>query len=306
VHPHGHALILLSEVHPVRLVRCMSRGLLATLAATALLGLHVAGCSRPRPGFERAVTEPWRTTFGGESQDSETFTIPTIGQQNVVVNLFAGDVTVRATASPPGTGDEQGMATVRITRRGLHGPMRKEDSTASLPDITATVGSEWREGNSTIVVSATTTNPEPWLQAADVDIALPMLGSVVVRTARGHVYVTNNARGVDIETSKGDVRVVTQLPMTDPTTILNRDGDIDWRVSAKSAGIYDLESVGGLVFARCPVGKWLCTDPTNTDRRLFAHLNDGAARVIMRNVDGDIRVAVLSNPADIGTYIWNP
>ena len=284
----------------------MSRGLVATLAAATLLGSALAGCGRPRPGFERAVTTPWRTTFGGESQDSETFTIPTVGQQDVVVNLFAGDVTVHATASPPGTGLEQGIATVKITRRGMHGPSRKDDSTASLTEITATVGSEWREGDSTIVVNATTTDPEPWLQAADVDITLPMLGSVVVRTARGHVYVTNNARGVDIETSKGDVRVVTHFPMTDPTTILNSDGDIDWRVSGKSSGIYDLESVGGLVFARCPVGKWLCTDPGNTDRRLFAHLNDGTARVIMRNVDGDIRVAVLDNPADIGTYIWNP
>lgn len=283
----------------------MLRGLVATLAA-ALLGSALAGCGRPRPGFERAVTTPWRTTFGGESQDSETFTIPTIGQQDVVVNLFAGDVTVHATASPPGTGTEQGIATVTITRRGMHGPSRKDDSTASLTEITATVGSEWREGDSTIVVNATTTHAEPWLQAADVDIALPMLGSVVVRTARGHVYVTNNARGVDIETSKGDVRVVTHFPMSDPTTILNSDGDIDWRVSGRSAGIYDLESVGGLVFARCPVGKWLCTDPTNTDRRLFARLNDGTARVVMRNVDGDIRVAVLDNPADIGTYIWNP
>jgi len=284
----------------------MPRGLVATFAAATLIGAPLWGCSRPRPGLERAVTAPLRATFGGESQDSETFTVPTIGQQNVVINLFAGDVTVSATASPPGTGTEQGLATVKVTRRGMHGPSRKGDSTASLPEITATVGSEWREGNSTIVVSATTTHPEPWLQAADVDITLPMLGSVVVRTARGHVYVTNNARGVDIETSKGDVRVVTQFPMRDPTTILNRDGDIDWRVSGRSAGMYDLESVGGLVFARCPVGKWLCTDPSNTDRRLVAYLNDGKARVIMRNVDGDIRVAVLDNPADIGTYIWNP
>lgn len=252
------------------------------------------------------MTAPWRTTFGGESQDTETFTVPTIGSQNVVVDLFAGDVTVHAAASPPGTGTEQGLATVTITRRAMHGPSRKDESTASLPEITATVGSEWRDGNSTIVVSATTANPEPWLQAADVDITLPALGSVVVRTARGHVYVTNNSRGVDVETSKGDVRVVTMFPMRDPTTILNRDGDIDWRVPGTSAGIYDLESVGGLVFARCPVGKWLCTDPTNNDRRLLAHLNDGAARVVMRNVDGDIRVAVLQNPADIGTYIWNP
>jgi hypothetical protein len=284
----------------------MSRGLAASVAAALAAGSLIVGCSRPRPGLERAITEPIRATFGGESADSETFSIPTVGRQNVVVNLFAGDVTVSAYANPPGTGTEQGLATVKVTRRGMHGPSRKSDSTASLPEITATVGSEWREGNSTIVVNATTTHSEPWLQAADVDITLPMLGSVVVRTARGHVYVTNNARGVDVETSKGDVRVVTQFAMTDPTTILNRDGDIDWRVPGRSSGTYDLESVGGLVFARCPVGKWLCTDPSNTDRRLVAHLNDGAARVVMRNVDGDIRIAVLDNPADIGTYIWNP
>ena len=284
----------------------MPRGLVASVAAALAAGSLFAGCSRPRPGLERAISEPIRATFGGESADSETFSIPTVGWQNVVVNLFAGDVTVSASASPPGTGPEQGLATVKITRRGMHGPSRKADSTASLPEITATVGSEWREGKPTIVISATTTHPEPWLQAADVDITLPALGSVVVRTARGHVYITNNARGVDVETSKGDVRVITQFPMTDPTTILNRDGEIDWRVTGGSAGVYDLESVGGLVFARCPVGKWICTDPMNTDRRLVARLNDGTARVIMRNVDGDIRVAVLENPADIGTYIWNP
>ncbi|MBU3729723.1 MAG: hypothetical protein FGM37_10840 [Phycisphaerales bacterium] len=284
----------------------MCRGPLAILAGALLIGSLVTGCGRPRPGLERAVSAPWRATFGGESSDSESFSIPTIGRQNVVIDLFAGDVTIRATANPPGTGDEQGIAAVTITRRGMHGPTRKADSTASLPGISASVGAEWREGNSTIVVNATTTHEEPWLQAADVDITLPMLGSVVVRTSRGHVYITNNSRGVDIETSKGDVRVVTQFPMSDPTTILNRDGDIDWRVPGTSAGTYDLESVGGLVFARCPVGKWLCTDAANSDRRMFARLNDGSSRVVMRNVDGDIRIAVLENPADIGTYIWNP
>lgn len=284
----------------------MSRRAVIALAAVPVLVWAAAGCSRPRPGLERAVSEPWRATFGGESADSETFSIPIVGSQNVVVDSFAGDVTVTASANPPGTAAEAGLATVKITRRGMHGPSRKSDSTASLPDITATVGSEVREGNPTIVVKATTDNPEPWLQAADIDITVPMVGSVIVRTARGHVYVTNMSRGVDIETSKGDVRVITALPIRQPSTVLNRDGGIDWRVPGTSSGIYDLESVGGAVFARCPVGRWICTDPSNTDRRLLARLNDGTSRVVLRNVDGDIRVAVVEGPANVGTYIWNP
>ena len=214
---------------------------------------------------------------------------------DVEVDSFAGDIVIRAD-------DRLETATIDVIRRGEHGFGRREESTDSLSLIAVAYGVEDRPSGKTIVVKATTTAPEPWFQRADITLTLPRLGSAIVRTSRGHVYVTDFADGVDIETTKGDVRVVSNFRLAQPSTILNSEGSIDWRVAAGSAARVEAEAVNGEVHVRSREGTWLAVDPRNDHDSLYGTINGGTNLVVLRTVGGDIHVYIGPHPGHTGSF----
>ena len=109
--------------------------------------------------------------------------------------------------------------------------------------------------------------------------------------------------GVDIETTKGDVRVATNTPIRLPSTVLNKEGSIDWRVPPRSAGAYQLEAINGEVQVRVRKGSWLATDKRNDNNSNFGILNKGSNLVVLRTVEGDVQVFVGDNPTEMGSFI---
>ncbi len=267
------------------------------VALTALLLTLLPGCTaQPRPGLSHGVVQAWNRVVGGHVHESESFLVPATGVLNVEVDSFAGNIVVQTAAKAE-------TASIDVVRRGTHGLGRTSESEASLKDLTVTYGVEDRAGRATLVVKSTTAHVEPWHQAVDIDIRVPRLGVVVVRTSRGHVMATDFEDGVDIETTGGDVRAATTSAITSPSTILNRGGSIDWRVGPSSAGAFEMEAINGEVQVRVLDGVWLATDRRNDSNSNYGLLNRGAHRVILRTVDGDIRLFVGPNATEMGTFI---
>ncbi len=234
--------------------------------------------------------------MGGHVHENESFLVPAAGVLNVDVDNFAGNVVLHASG-------DGATASIDVVRRGTHGLGRQGESEESLKQLAVTYGVEERNGRATLVVKSTTTHVEPWFQAVDIDIAVPRLGVVIVRTSRGHVMVTNFEDGVDIETTHGDVRVATNAVIDSPSTILNKEGSIDWRVPPRSIGAFQMEAVNGQAQVRVRDGIWLATDRRNDNDSSYGVLNKGTNLVILRTVDGDIRMYVGANPTEMGTFI---
>lgn len=256
-----------------------------------------AGCTaNVRPGIAYGVVQTWNRSVGGHVHENESFLVPAAGVINVEVDNFAGNVVMHAVG-------DGATASIDVVRRATHGLGRHSESEESLKQLAVAYGVEERGGRATLVVKATTTHVEPWFQAVDIDIAVPRLGVVIVRTSRGHVMVTNFEDGVDIETSHGDVRAATNAAILSPSTILNREGSIDWRVAPKSAGSFQMEAVNGQAQIRVRDGVWLATDRRNDSNSNYGVLNRGTNLVILRTVDGDIRMYVGESPTEMGTFI---
>ncbi len=255
------------------------------------------GCTaNPRPGIASGVVHAWNNTVGGHVHENESFLVPSTGVMNIEVDNFAGNVQVDA-AGDGATGS------IDVVRRGTHGLGRQGESEESLKELAVTYGVEDRAGHATLIIKSTTTHAEPWFQSVDIEITVPRLGVVVVRTSRGHVAITNFEDGVDIETTHGDVRVATNAAITSPSTILNKDGSIDWRVAPKSTGTFEIEAVNGQAQIRVRDGVWLATDRRNDSNSNYGRLNRGTNRVILRTVDGDVRMYVGESPTEMGTFI---
>ena len=101
---------------------------------------------------------------------------------------------------------------------------------------------------------------------------------------------------------EGDVRVMSNQAMIRPVTIVNRNGDIDYRVRGESSARFDCETVDGRVYQKVRYGRLKTMSPTDRDS-FNGTLNDGDNPVRLRTVNGDIRVAVVYNPEQVGEFI---
>ena len=279
--------------HESTIARLTNRVLAIAIAA---IFLSVGCTANPRPGLAYGVIRAWNSTIGGQVHESESFIVPATAVMNVEVDSFAGNVVLHAAG-------EGATASITVVRRAMHGLTRHGESADSLAQISVSYGVEERDGRTTLVVKTTTTHVEPWFQAVDIDIALPRLGVAVVRTSHGHVIISEFEDGVDIETTKGDVRAVTSFVIHLPSTILNKEGAIDWRVPPGSSGLYEMEAVNGVVKARVQDGIWLLTDRRNDHDSMYGTLNAGTNLVILRTADGDIAAFVGEKPSWFGTFI---
>jgi hypothetical protein len=90
--------------------------------------------------------------------------------------------------------------------------------------------------------------------------------------------------------------------MTKPVTIVNRNGDIDYRVSGGSTGMFDAQTVNGRATTLIRYGEVRTVPPTREDA-LRVMLNSGDNPIVLRTVNGDIRIAVVDHPEHVGTVI---
>jgi len=240
----------------------------------------------------------------GHKSSQERVLLPSDGMLNVDVRNFAGEVVVRGDRT-----DRNIDALVIIDRRASHRASREEESKASLPQIEWTaeiVPATEPGGVPTLTVKTSTQHGEPWFQQADIEILVSKLGTVHIETTRGKVQVVNNQGPVDITTSKGDVRVITGWPQKADSVVITRDGSIDFRVRGESAFTLDAETVGGRVYSRCDAGRLISEHARNDHDSMLASLNGGEGRVVLRTVDGDIRVAVVGDPHAVGSLATRP
>ena len=224
----------------------------------------------------------------------------TTGPLAVNVDNFAGDVIIKA--------DPMAEATVvEVRRMSTMGLGRWQESREELDDVKWTATLEPREGGGdTLQVRAAAENPEPHFFRARVLVITPALDRVSVRTTQGDVTVLENQGPVDIETTRGDVRMLTPWPMTQPIKIITSQGSIDYRVRGESKGAFDAASHGGEVRQRCEYGHWRALAAENDHDRMLATLNNGTNPVFLRTSEKNIRVAVVADPTNVGRDIVDP
>lgn len=276
---------------------CTAARVLVALAIASISGC--AGNSDVERGTQRFFDDVGHGVLGDRSSH-EDLLVPVSGVINVEVHNFAGNVIVRGDRS-----DRTTDAMVIVDRRGAHRGSRSEESEQSLPDMqwkAELVPAATPDQDPTLRITTNTTHAEPWFQRMEIEVLVGELGRVDIVSTRGKVQVVNNRGPVDINTTKGDVRVITTWPQKSDTVIMTTDGDIDFRVRGESAFTLDAESVGGLVKSRCEAGRWVATDARNDHDSMVATLNAGGARVTLRTVDGDIRVAVVGDPHAVGSF----
>jgi hypothetical protein len=271
--------------------------LLASFLAAASL---VAGCAEHRT-FEDEVLSTHRDVRDAFSAHTfvadEPVELKTQGPVAIDIDNFAGDIVVRADRKVERT-------FVEVRRVSTHGFGRWSESREALDDAQWTATLEPRVGGGeTLIIRTDTPNPEEHFHHMEILVVAPALDTVKIRTTNGDVTIIENQGAVDVETTRGDVRMMTPWPMTGPMTIITSEGAIDYRVRGESKGVFDCETHGGRVNQRCEYGSWLALDSKNDHDRFYAVLNGGTNPVVLRTSDENIRVAVVPNPTAVGPMI---
>jgi hypothetical protein len=217
---------------------------------------------------------------------------------DVDIETFGGDVTVHGGSD---------AATVNLERTGAFAWGRADEEKASLGDIRYTVSLvRGAEGRETILVRAVTDNPEPYYQSCAVDVRVPKLGTVRVRSGRGRVEVIENRGNFDLATSRGKIRVMTPWKIEGPVAVVNDGADIDIRVRGESQGLIDAETRVGRVRSHIRFANYRILDGKNDQDTLVAELNDGNRPWVIRNAHGDIDFSVIPEPVTPNPFAIAP
>ena len=274
---------------------------LSTLRTPAILTGLVAsiatlqGCiATPTSSLERMNNA---VVYGQMSIDDPRIVVATNGPVDIDLESFGGTVLVEAVPGLKNT-------IIEPVRHANHGHLRRDEAEAALDEMDYVVelipGDLNRE---TVRVVATSDDLEEHFQGIDFRIRTADLGSVRVRTDQGRVWVKNNTGGVDVETTHGDIRVITEHPMNEPIILVTKEGDVDYRAPKGSTGIYDLRSIGGLVYNRFTEARVVSTSADNDPATFVADVGGGLNPVLVRTTYGDIRVAVTEFPTGVGPII---
>jgi len=277
--------------------RHVSESALSRLSLAGLLSgtLALAGCV----GTPTSALERMGNAFeqGEMAIDDPHVLIDTLGIIDLEVESFGGNVRVEVVPGMSGT-------VVEPVRRAFLGHLRRDEAEASLDQIDYRI--ELREGEldrEVLVLTSATTHSEPHFQGVDFMIRTGELGRVDVVTRRGHVWVENNRDGVDIDTTLGDIRVVTDFPMNDAVTLVTKEGTIDYRVAPGSTGLYDLQTMGGRIHQRFTDARVVALGVENGPSIFYGEVGDRDNPVMIRTTYADIRVAVVEKPTDCGPLI---
>jgi hypothetical protein len=222
---------------------------------------------------------------------AEQFDLTVGGAVEIDVDCFRGDVIVKADP-------RLNEAFVRIVRTGAHGYDRHKEARASLDDITTSVELVPGTYGQRLQVRTATMHAEPAFQRTDVYITLPLIEGMRIRTEDGNIGVVRGAGAMDLETSNGDVAVKTSVPVREPVTIISNHGGIEYITRAESTAKFDAKVVNGTIMHHVVRGDLRVL--AGTDETSFqATLNDGENPVILRSVDGDIRIKVVAEPETV-------
>lgn len=258
-------------------------------AAVAWLG----GC-----GAGKVMRHPFDPqAWSYQTREDDPIILDVAGPVAVDVDSFGGNVIV--------TADERlSQATVTVTREARHGSGRKKEAKRSMAEIGYSAVVLPGASGPELEIRTWTGHAEPHFQRAHLQIAVPAVQGLTLRTRRGLVEAIDIEGKVHIECAEGDVRVMTHRPMWRAVTVLNHEGDIDYRVRGESTGAFDCEATGGGVLYRARQGRFIVSEVT--DATLRAVLNDGGNQVRLRTTGGDIRVAVVRDPTQVGKTIVDP
>ena len=222
---------------------------------------------------------------------AEKFDLTVGGPVEVDVDCFRGDVIVKADP-------RLNEAFVRIVRTGEHGYDRLEEARASLDDINTSVELVPGTYGQRLQVRTGTTNAEPAFQRTDIYITLPLIEGMRIRTDDGNIGVVRGAGAMDLETSNGNVAVKTSVPIREPVTIINNGGGIEYITRSESTAKFAARVVHGTIMHHVIRGDLRVH--AGTDETSFqATLNDGENPVILRTVDGDIRIKIVAEPETV-------
>lgn len=245
-----------------------------------------------------------KVSLGHTTGASRTVTFPTAGVITVDVESFGGDVTVVGNPTVKQT-------TVTVSREGTHGFLRGAEGKASLEAIQATaeivpgpLGPVLRVRTSTPDQEAHFQRAHVWIEGSDVD-------GVRVRTSRGTVLLKNVTGSLDVESTNAPVQIMTRRPLVEEVTVLTTDGTIDYRVNGLSAGLFNMQVIGGEIRMRCIDGNWRVETMTGggstAGHRMTAVLGENPTnRVVLRTTEGDLRIAVVPDPTAVGAIIVDP
>jgi hypothetical protein len=244
------------------------------------------------PGCEGPNKRPWLSLnpndWANRGLIDEPVMLDVAGPVEIDVESFSGDVYILGDPSLT-------QARVTIAREALHGHGRVDEARHSLGDIQSTATLVPGELGQSLQVRTQTSNGEPHYQRAHVYIEAPEIDGVKVRTANGRVKIKNIRGRVDITTSEAKVYLATNQPMNRPVTIVNRNGEIEFRVRAESQGAIDAQTINGRAHGFARYGK-LVIGPESRNDIFKATLNEGRNLITLRTVNADIYVAVVHNP----------
>ncbi|MFO0961680.1 MAG: hypothetical protein U0625_02100 [Phycisphaerales bacterium] len=282
-----------------RPVRVRSAAAARIAGVLLLLAAGCAGNSSVERGLDRAGGGI-SYAFDGARTESRTFAVALDGIVDVDVQTFGGDVVLRSGHGPAGT------ASIEATVAARHGGNRTKEADAALGTVELTA--QLRRGGDvpTLEVRATTTSAEPWLLRTDIDVTLPEMRRVRVHTRSGKVHVYENRGGVLVETTDGDIRVLTPWAITEDVTLVTKGKDIVFRAYTGTCGTVDIDCVNGEVLSRVEAGDWRIVDSRNDHDTLHATLGTCNNTLRMRNVDAKVIFSVVKKPMEYGTFFVSP
>jgi hypothetical protein len=216
--------------------------------------------------------------------DLNTADLSTSGPVAVDVRSFGGDVTIIADPTVSGTvvsanQYEDGVGAVPVAKLYMK-------TTASV--VNGPLGE-------TVYIVATCDDDPLHLVTANIVIRSKDIHGVRVENGRGSVTLQGISGAVDIQTSDGEVRIVTPLVMNEDVTVENRRGNIVYRVRGESSGMIDATAINGEATLDLRHGNAVIL-PGSTGDHLSAQFNDGLNRITMRTVDGNARIFVVPDP----------
>lgn len=245
--------------------------------------------------FAAALVVLGGCTTRSSKDDALLFDIP--GPVAVLVESFGGDVTIEA--DPRLT-----QASVQVKRAADFGFVREGDASDALDAIAYTATLESTGSGPVLTIRTTSDHPESHGLYAHLTIRMPAVEGLTVRTARGDVYAKNCQGATEIVTTGGDVRYMTHWAVTQPVTITNKEGAIDFRVRGESTGAIQASTIDGKVRERARHGRFIIH--SHTGRAMRATLNDGSNPIVLTTEEGHVRIAVVHNPTEVGVFIVDP